>query len=123
MYAKRYKNWKEVCGGRWWCGDRCVKERSTLKCDAPDRGDETRVAHACTFPVEAGLGPGAAWSCLEGEDMAGRVIGRWPKRPELLIARNFEEPPRRSPAALLPRLFAPYCLALRAYLDCKCLRH
>lgn len=40
-----------------------ASRKSTLKSDAPDRGDETRVAHACTFLVKAGWSlPGAAWS-------------------------------------------------------------
>lgn len=50
---------KCVTGGNGAVIDASKKKH--FKCDAPGRGDETRVAHACTFLVEAGWGLGAAW--------------------------------------------------------------
>lgn len=64
---------KLVVGGNYTVigGDRCVKERSTLKCDATDRGDETRVAHACTLPVEAGWSLELPGDGRHGQDVQG----------------------------------------------------
>lgn len=77
------------------------QRKKHFKCDAPDRGGETRVAHACTFLVKAGSGPrSCAWSklahwgwagCWAEDGSRGSLIEGWPKRLELLIARNFGE--------------------------------
>jgi hypothetical protein len=41
-----------------------ASKKKHFRCDAPDRGDETRVAHASTFLTNLGR-PDGAWSCLE----------------------------------------------------------
>lgn len=100
------------------------RKRSTLKCDAPDRGDETRGAHACTFLVDP---DGGAWGCLElpedgrhGQSARAGVADRGvAQAPKFLIARNFGEPSKMhlGSSSLLRQL------ALKAGLDLKCLRH
>lgn len=63
------------------------QRKKHLRCDATNRGDETRVAHACTLPVEAG------WSLeLPGDGRHGQGVQGFADREVAQAPKSFLSP-------------------------------